>query len=235
MSNEWAVGELVERSPVASAFGREVIKGNAISLFPLDASAHGADLYASFATSDPEDRLWTYMSQGPFADETAFRTWLNPQEQSTDPLFFTLVPGSSNKPEGMASFLRMDRANAVAEIGNIWFAPSLQRTRAASEAIFLMMRHVLETRSCRRLEWKCNALNGPSRRAAERFGFNFEGIFFNHMVVKGRNRDTAWYAIIEEDWPRIRTAFETWLGDGNFDEDGVQKQTLGTLTKAARD
>jgi len=133
----------------------------------------------------------------------------------------------------MASFMRMDSANGVAEIGNIWFAPSLQRTRAATEAIYLLMRHVLETQNCRRLEWKCNALNAPSRRAAERFGFSFEGIFLNHMVVKGRNRDTAWFAIIVENWPPIRDAFETWLTDGNFDEGGIQKQSLGALTKSS--
>jgi RimJ/RimL family protein N-acetyltransferase len=129
--------------------------------------------------------------------------------------------------------MRMDGANGVAEIGNIWFARCLQRTRAATEAIFLTMRHVLDAQSCRRLEWKCNALNAPSRRAAERFGFRFEGIFRNHMIVKGRNRDTAWFAIIEEDWPPIRDAFEAWLADENFDDGGIQKQSLGTLTKAA--
>lgn len=235
MSNEWPLGEPVERYPVARAFESEIIEGSSVALFPLDVCAHGPELYASFATSDPEDRLWTYMSQGPFVDEAAFRAWLDPLEQSTDPLFFTLIPTSSNTPEGMASFLRMDTANGVAEIGYIWFAPSLQRTRAATEAIFLMMRHVLDTQSCRRLEWKCNALNAPSRRAAERLGFCFEGIFLNHMVVKGRNRDTAWFAIIEEDWPPIRMAFETWLADDNFDDCGMQKQSLGALTKAARD
>ena len=134
----------------------------------------------------------------------------------------------------MASFMRMDSANAVAEIGNIWFAPSLQRTRVATEAIYLLMRHVLETQNCRRLEWKCNALNAPSRRAAERFGFSFEGIFLNHMVVKGRNRDTAWFAIIEENWPPIRDAFETWLDNDNFDVDGFQKQSLRALIEDAR-
>ena len=233
MSDDWEVGEPVDGYPVAKAFQREVIKGHSVSLVPLDASTQGTDLYASFATSDPTGHLWTYMSQGPFADEAEFRSWLDPLEQSDDPLYFTVIPNSSNKPEGMATYLRMDLANGVAEIGNIWFSPSLQRTRAASEAIFLMMRHVLDTQSCRRLEWKCNVLNAPSRRAAIRFGFSFEGIFRNHMVVKGRNRDTAWFAIIEEDWPSIRQAFETWLADDNFDEVGVQKRSLGLLTKAA--
>lgn len=234
MRDDWAVGEPVEGYPVGKPFGREIIEGNSITLLPLDVNAHGPDLYASFANSDPDYRLWTYMSQGPFSDEVDFRSWLDPQEASNDPFFYTLVPSSSKKPEGMASFMRMDIANGVAEIGNIWFAPSLQRTRAATETIFLMMRHVLETQTCRRLEWKCNALNSPSRRAAERFGFSFEGVFLNHMVVKGRNRDTAWFAVIEEDWPSIRTAFETWLDDDNFDESGVQKQSLGNLTRLAR-
>jgi len=234
MRNEWPMGELVERNHSVETFGREVIKGKLVSLDPLDARAHGVDLYASFAESDPEDRIWTYMSQGPFAGERAFRSWLDPIEQSSDPLFYTIIPDSSKKPEGMASFMRMDSTNGVAEIGNIWFAPCLQRTRAATEAIFLTMGHVLDTQSCRRLEWKCNALNAPSHRAAERFGFRFEGIFHNHMIVKGRNRDTAWFAIIEEDWPPIRDAFEVWLADDNFDDGGIQKQSLGTLTNAAQ-
>ncbi len=234
MSNIWPVGEPVERSPVAKTFKRENIEGRKVTLFPLNVNAHGAILYGSFATSDPEDRLWTYMSQGPFVDETEFRKWMDPLEKSTDPLFFTLVPASSNRPEGMASFMRMDVANGVAEIGNIWLAPSLQRTRAATEAIFLMMRHVLDTQCCRRLEWKCNALNVPSRRAAERYGFSFEGIFRNHMVVKGRNRDTAWFAIIEEEWLPIRAVFEAWLANENFDEQGGQKQSLGALMKSVK-
>ena len=234
MRNEWPVGELVEHNHPAESFGRDVIKGKLVTLAPLNAGAHGADLYASFSQTDPEDRIWTYMGQGPFADEVAFRTWLDPIEQSSDPLFYTIIPVSSNKPEGMASFMRMDGANSVAEIGNIWFVPSLQRTRAATEAIFLTMCHVLDTQSCRRLEWKCNALNAPSRRAAERFGFQFEGIFRNHMIVKGRNRDTAWFAIIEEDWPPIRDAFEAWLADDNFDDGGIQQNSLATLIKAAR-
>ncbi len=233
MSNLWPVGEPVEGFSVSQAFGRDVIRGNSVSLLPLDVNAHGADLYASFAGCDPEERLWTYMAQGPFSGEADFRSWLDPLEQSADPLFYTIVPAASKKTEGMASFMRMDSANGVAEIGNIWFAPSLQRTRAATEAIYLLMRHVLETQNCRRLEWKCNALNAPSRRAAERFGFSFEGIFLNHMVVKGRNRDTAWFAIIVENWPPIRDAFETWLADGNFDEGGIQKQSLGALTKSS--
>ena len=177
MLNEWPVGELVERNHSELAFGRDVISGKLVSLAPLDAGAHGEDLYTSFAESDPEGRIWTYMAQGPFADEAAFRTWLDLIEQSSDPLFYTIIPGSSNSPEGMMSFMRMDGANSVAEIGNIWLAPCLQRTRAATEAIFLTMSHVLDTQSCRRLEWKCNALNAPSRRAAERLGFSFEGIF----------------------------------------------------------
>jgi RimJ/RimL family protein N-acetyltransferase len=234
MSDDWAVGEPVTEYPVAKPFGRDIIKGSSITLLPLDYKLNVPDLYASFANSDPDNRLWTYMSQGPFSDEVEFRNWLDSQESSNDPLFYTLIPSSSIKPEGMASFMRVDIPNGVAEIGNIWFAPSLQRTRAATETIFLMMRHVLETQSCRRLEWKCNALNAPSRRAAERFGFSFEGVFLNHMVVKGRNRDTAWFAVIEEDWPSIRTAFETWLDDDNFEESRVQKQSLSNLTKLVR-
>ena len=182
-----------------------------------------------------EGAIWTYMGQGPFMELDAFRAWLEPQEATTDPLFYTIIPHSTGQPSGMGSFMRIDESNGVAEIGNIWFSPALQRSREATESIFLMMRHVLDTQGCRRLEWKCNALNAASRRAAIRFGFEFEGLFRNHMIVKGRNRDTAWFAIVAEEWPAIRNAFEAWLDGANFDADDVQKVSLAELTRQARE
>jgi RimJ/RimL family protein N-acetyltransferase len=126
----------------------------------------------------------------------------------------------------MGAFMRLDASNGVIEIGHIWLSPALQKTREATEAIFLMMRHCLDELGCRRLEWKCDALNAPSRRAAERFGFSFEGIFRQHFIVKGRNRDTAWYSILDKEWPPIRAAFQKWLKDDNFDRQGRQKRRL---------
>jgi len=234
MSDELPIGAPAPETPVARPFTHVVIGGRSVDLVPLDPVAHGQALYDSFARSDPEARIWTYMGQGPFADYDDFRRWLDPLQVSFDPLFFTIVPRETGTPAGMGAFLRSDIDNGVAEIGNIWFSPTLQRSRAASEAIYLMMRHVLDTQACRRLEWKCNALNAASRRAAVRFGFEFEGVFRNHMIVKGRNRDTAWYAIVTEDWPPLRAAFETWLDDANFDASGIQKTSLGDLTRAAR-
>jgi RimJ/RimL family protein N-acetyltransferase len=175
------------------------------------------------------------MAYGPFLEEQAFALWLAEKEKSRDPWFYALVPRGA-EAAGMASFLRADPANGVIEIGNIWLAPALQKTRAATEAIFLLMRHAFEELGVRRLEWKCDALNAPSRRAADRFGFTFEGVFRQHMVIKGRNRDTAWYAITDAEWPEIRHAFEGWLAPENFSSDGTEKAKLrvpGAGAKAA--
>lgn len=234
MTDELPIGAPVDRVPVGRDFERVRLEGRFVSLVPVRASEHAAALYESFCNSDPQGRLWAYMGYGPFAALSEFQEWLETQETSTDPLFYALLPHDTGTAAGMASFLRMNVHDGVAEIGNIWFAPSLQRSRASSEAIFLMMRHVLDTQRCRRLEWKCNALSAPSRRAALRYGFMFEGIFRNHMVVKGRNRDTAWYAITGEEWPPLRSAIETWLDDENFDRDGIQKQSLSALTARVR-
>ena len=150
--------------------------------------------------------------------------------RSSDPLFFAIVDPATGEAAGMASYLNIVPANGCIEIGHIWFAPPLQRTRAATEAIFLLMRHVFDDLRYRRLEWKCDALNAPSRRAAGRFGFTYEGTFRQHMIVKGRNRDTAWFALLDRDWPTVRAAFERWLAPGNFDPGGRQRSALAALT-----
>jgi RimJ/RimL family protein N-acetyltransferase len=155
-------------------------------------------------------------------------------ETSDDQLYFALVKLPENRPLGIASYLRITPEFGVIEIGHIWFGVPLQRTTAATEAIYLLARHAFDDLGYRRLEWKCNALNAPSRRAAERFGFRLEGIFRKHQVVKGRNRDTAWFSITDDEWPATRRAFEAWLAPGNFDRDGLQKRTLGSLIAEAR-
>jgi len=202
-----------------------------VLLRPVDA---GADADALYRVSHPpagDPSIWTYLFDGPFADVAALRERLRVAEASEDPLFFTIVRLPQEQPQGAASYLRVVPEHGVIEIGNIWFGTPLQRTRAATEAIFLLVRHVFDDLGYRRLEWKCNALNMPSRRAAARFGFTFEGIFRRHLVIKDRNRDTAWYSIIDEEWPAVRAGFEAWLDPQNFDARGVQVTSLGDLIR----
>ena len=197
-----------------------------------------ADAEPLFAISHPphgDPEIWTYLPDGPYESADAYRCALTRAAASDDPLFFTLAPLPDERPSGIASYLRIEPAHGAIEIGHIWFGPALRRTTAATEAIYLLASHALDDLGYRRLEWKCNALNAASRRAAGRFGFTFEGVFRNHMVIKGRNRDTAWYAITDEEWPRVRDAFEAWLAPENFDGAGRQRRSLGELTAAARE
>jgi RimJ/RimL family protein N-acetyltransferase len=169
------------------------------------------------------------MAYGPIADAAALRAWVEEKAASRDPLFFAVIDKASGRAAGMASAMRYDPPNGVIEIGHIWFAPVLQRTCAASEAIFLLQAHAFEALGVRRLEWKCDAANAASRRAADRFGFTFEGNFRQHMVIKGRNRDTAWYALLDGEWPAIKDMFTRWLAATNFDANGRQKVALSAL------
>jgi RimJ/RimL family protein N-acetyltransferase len=203
---------------------RAVLEGSFVCLEPLDVDRHAADLFAAGGT-DPS--VWTYLAYGPFADEAEMRAHLAAQAASEDPLFFAVV--EAGRAAGVVSFLRMEPPHGVIEIGHIWFGSALQRTPAATEAIYLLAREAFDGLGNRRLEWKCDAANARSRRAAERFGFTFEGVFRQHMIVKGRNRDTAWYALLDREWPAARAAFETWLDPANFDADGRQRQSLAAL------
>jgi RimJ/RimL family protein N-acetyltransferase len=206
---------------------RRVREGNYVRLEPVDPARHAEDL---FALSRGSDEIWTYLGYGPFADVAALRAWLAGCAQQSDPLFVAVVDKASGRASGMASFLRIAPADGVIEIGHIWLAPVIQRTRQATEAIFLLMREAFEL-GYRRLEWKCNALNAPSRRAALRYGFTFEGIFRQHMIVKGRNRDTAWFSMTDGEWPGRKAAFEAWLSPDNFDENGRQRRALASLRR----
>jgi RimJ/RimL family protein N-acetyltransferase len=206
---------------------REALTGRYGAVVPLEAARHGADLFAASHGPDGDPAIWNYLGYGPFADLAAFMAWLAERERSTDPLFFAVVDGTTGRALGMMSYLRIVPADGVIETGHIWYSPALQKTRLSTEAVFLLARHAFETLDNRRFEWKCNALNEPSRRAALRLGFTFEGLFRQHMIVKGRNRDTAWYAMIDRDWPAIRRAFEAWLEPSNFDAQGRQKTALG--------
>lgn len=221
------VGELVDSRP-ARLPERVTLEGRFVRLEPLDAAAHGASIYEG-AHGPGEERLWTYMSDGPYADRETFDRALEKKAESKDPLFFAVVDRATEKAKGYASYMRIEPAHRVIEVGNILYTPALQRTPGATEAMYLMARHAFEELGYRRYEWKCNALNAPSRAAALRLGFQFEGIFRQHMIIKGRNRDTAWFAMLDADWPQCKAAFEKWLEPGNFDESGRQRVSLAEL------
>jgi RimJ/RimL family protein N-acetyltransferase len=208
---------------------RRTLQGVAASLEPLDVPRHARDLYEASHPPVTGPELWDYLPYGPFADLREFTAWLAACERSPDPLWFAIVNRDSGRALGMASYLRIAPAHGVIEIGHIWMSPLLQRTRAATEAIYLLAREVFAQLGDRRLEWKCDALNAPSRRAAERFGFRFEGVFRQAAVIKGRNRDTAWYSLLDGEWPAARDAWEQWLDESNFDAAGRQRRALGEI------
>jgi RimJ/RimL family protein N-acetyltransferase len=221
------LGEPVAFQPVPLP-KREPLRGRYVLLDPLDAERDVVSLYAVSHPPEGDAAIWTYLFEGPYRDVPDMELDLRKAQHSKDRVFFTLVPLGHERPCGIASYLRMAPEHGVIEIGNIWFGAPMQRTAAATEAIYLLARHVFDL-GYRRLEWKCNALNAASRRAAERFGFTFEGVFRQHMVVKGRNRDTAWYAIVDRDWPSVRNGFERWLEPANFDDGGTQRRSLAEL------
>ena len=169
---------------------------------------------------------------GPFATLPEYLEWLVPKQSSQDPMFFAVVDQATGRATGLASYLRIDPPNGVIEVGHIAYSPLLQRTPAATETMYLMMRNAFEL-GYRRYEWKCHALNGPSRAAAVRLGFTFEGVFRQAIIIKGRNRDTAWYSIIDSEWPALDRAFQQWLAPENFDADGGQRVSLSQLTRVA--
>jgi RimJ/RimL family protein N-acetyltransferase len=200
---------------------------------PLDVARHGAELFAAYG-ADAEGRNWTYMGYGPFETLAEFEAWMAADCRGADPLFHAVVEAASGRALGMASYLRMEPQAGVIEVGHINYAPALQRTAAATEAMYLMMARVFDELGNRRYEWKCDALNAPSRAAAERLGFVFEGVFRQATMYKGRNRDTAWYAIADRDWPVLKRAYEAWLDPANFDGAGAQKTRLSERIAAAR-
>jgi RimJ/RimL family protein N-acetyltransferase len=197
-----------------------------VTLEPLDAEVHGPALWQAVRG---HDALWTWMPDGPFATEADLHRGLVEKQNSSSTVFFAILPDATGSAAGYASYLRIEPAHGVIEIGNILLSAVLQRTRAATEAMYLMARHVFDDLGYRRYEWKCNAENHPSRRAALRLGFTFEGIFRQHMVIKDRNRDTAWFAMVDHEWPARRAAFEEWLAPENFDQDGNQRKQLSEL------
>lgn len=209
------------------------IIGRLCSIEQLDPKLHARDLFKAFTAPGPQgdlrnDSLWTYMPQGPFASEAELREWIQSVCERRDPLFHAIIEQSSGQAVGIASYLRINPAQGVIEVGYLTFAPRLQRSTVATEAMFLMMQQAFEL-GYRRYEWKCDALNAPSRRAATRLGFSFDGLFKQAIMYKGRNRDTAWYSVLDREWPRIQHGFSAWLNESNFTADAQQKRKLSAF------
>lgn len=216
------VGEDVPDWKPARRPGAESLIGRDVRLEPIDLDRHGEALFKAIV--DPrDDATWTYLSYGPFADADSFLDWARAFMADDDPLFYVWIV--DGKPCGFSSFMRVVPEHGNIEIGHVLLAPRLRRTRAATEGFALMMRAAFDLGN-RRLEWKCDALNAPSWSAAERLGFRFEGVFENHLIYKGRNRDTAWFAITDREWPAVRVRLERWLDPGNFDDEGRQRRAL---------
>ena len=204
---------------------RDPMLGRFCRIEPLDPELHLDDLYDAFL-ADGDGVLWTYMFVGPFESKSDFREWLMLARKTEDPLFQVIVDTATNKAVGIAAYMRIKPGVGVIEVGNITYSPLLQRTSLATEAMFLLMQRVFDELGYRRYEWKCDALNAASRKAAARLGFSFDGIFEQALVYKGRNRDTAWYSILDRDWPALKAGYVSWLDEKNFDEQGVQKERL---------
>ncbi|QGX97678.1 N-acetyltransferase [Roseovarius faecimaris] len=218
---DWRVPPLPAGEPMEGRYSR---------LERLDADKHAALLFKAF---DGHDWVWDYMPSGPFASSAQFHRWMREATAANHILFHAIYDREARAFGGFASYLRMKPASGSIEVGYIAMAPQLQRTRAATEAMFLMMGWAFEA-GYRRYEWKCDALNAPSRRAAQRFGFSYEGVFRQATVVKGRNRDTAWFSVIDKEWPALKEAYEVWLNPANFDERGQQRERLSDLTALVR-
>jgi RimJ/RimL family protein N-acetyltransferase len=207
---------------------RKALEGRYCRLEPLDASRHGEDLFEASSVADAAERF-RWLFEYPPESRADFRSWLDKAQGSEDPLFFAVVDKSSGKAAGRQALMRIDTTHGVIEIGSIYWGPLVSRRPAATEALYLFARYAFDELEYRRFEWKCHDLNAPSKRAAVRFGFRFEGVFRQHLVFKGGNRDTAWFSIIDREWPALRRAYEAWLDPGNFDAQGRQRRSLAEL------
>ncbi len=208
--------------------------GQYCRLVPLRPDEHAKDLFGAFTESEKGMANWTYLPYGPFASYTEFASWLRTDCQKDDPQFYTIIGLKTGLPAGVASYLRIQPHVGSIEVGHIHYSASLQKTAVATETMYLMMKRAFDELGYRRYEWKCDSLNEPSRNAALRLGFTFEGIFRQATIYKGRSRDTAWYSIIDTEWPSIRHAFESWLSANNFDDQGNQRKSLASFLEQAR-
>jgi RimJ/RimL family protein N-acetyltransferase len=211
---------------------RSVMEGRFCIVDPVDPARHAADLHAA-NSADQQGRNWTYLPYGPFDRAEDYRLWLDRVCGADDPLLHAIIERRGGRAVGVASYMRIDPAAGVIEVGGINYAPPLQRTAAATEAMYLMMRRVFDELGYRRYEWKCDSLNAPSRAAAQRLGFQYEGLFRQATVYKARNRDTCWFSILDSEWPRLKMGFEHWLDPANFDATGRQRQSLSSFIESA--
>jgi RimJ/RimL family protein N-acetyltransferase len=222
------IGEPVPDWTARARPPRATFEGRYCRLEPLDAARHAADLYDAYSRAG-DGRDWTYMSAGPFADAASYRAYAEQAAASADPQHYAVIDRSTQRAVGTLALMRIDPANGVIEVGFVTFSPLLKRTPVSTEAQYLLMKHVFDDLGYRRYEWKCDSLNAPSRQTAARLGFQFEGIFRQAIVYKGRNRDTAWFSIIDNEWPARRADFEQWLAPENFDAQGVQRKSLAEI------
>ncbi|MBL6932225.1 MAG: GNAT family N-acetyltransferase [Rhodospirillales bacterium] len=220
----WIPARTPDKSPMEGKFCR---------LEALDCARHATDLFEAYS-NDKEGKMWTYLSYGPFQTQDDLNDWLQVQSQSKDPVFFAIIEKTSNKAVGLASYLRIQPKDGVIEVGHLSYSPLLQKTPTATNAMFLMMKRAFNELGYRRYEWKCDSLNAESNRAAQRLGFSYDGRFRQAMIYKGRNRDTAWYSILDRQWPGIEKAYEQWLSADNFDGDGRQLGKLADMIAAQR-
>jgi RimJ/RimL family protein N-acetyltransferase len=231
-TNRSIQGDPVEVSLPRPRPQRIVLTGQSVTVEPLDADAHAAALYPLLHGNPERERVWDHLPYGPFPTLDAYRDWVAGVAAKDDPLFFAIRPKRTGQPEGVASLMEIRPAAGVIEIGHINISTALQNTREATEGLYLLMTYAMDELGYRRFEWKCNALNENSRRAAARLGFSFEGIFYQHSVPKGRNRDTAWFSTLDYEWPAIRSNFEQWLAPDNFDDQGRQRASLGDMNRS---
>jgi RimJ/RimL family protein N-acetyltransferase len=225
VTGDLPIGPAVDATP-ARRPAPVSLTGRHAALVPLDPASHAEALYEGVSG---RDELWMYLFEPPPQSRAAFDALLARKARNPDRVYLTVVDRASSRPAGYACYMRIDEAHRAIEVGDIMFTPALQRTRTATEAMYLMAKHVFEDLGYRRYEWKCNDLNARSKRAAVRFGFTFEGVFRQHMIIKGRNRDTAWFAMLDSDWPARRAAFERWLDPSNFDAAGRQRAALSAI------
>jgi RimJ/RimL family protein N-acetyltransferase len=215
----WTARSMPPRTPMAGRF---------CTVRPLDPAKDPAPLFAAYAL-DRDGRMWTYLPRAAYRSQEELRSWAEAASRTDDPFVHTILDNATGEPVGTANYMRIEPAHGVIEVGSITYSPRLQRRPAGTEAMYLMMRRVFDELGYRRYEWKCNSLNAPSRAAALRYGFRCEGLFRQAQVVKGHNRDTAWFSIVDSEWQEVRAAFERWLDPANFAADGTQRRSLASF------
>ncbi|MEM7292709.1 MAG: GNAT family protein [Pseudomonadota bacterium] len=214
--------------PPALVPPRVPLQGQYVTLEPQNAAAHTAELYEAGHENEEALKIWDYLAYGPWPSEEVYAATIRSQSSAFDPIFYAIRLHETGKACGQGSIMDINADWGTVEIGHIWFGLALQNSRAGTEALYLMIRHMMDDLGYRRMQWRCNSLNAKSRQAARRLGFRFEGVFHNHMIFKGMNRDTAWYSILDDEWPEVRGILEAWLAPDNFDDNGKPKSSLYT-------